>query len=66
MSQPLVSVLLTVYNRESVINTIDSILKQTYSNFEFIIVDNCSTDNTCKVINEIKDNRIKLYINDKN
>ena len=66
MSQPLVSVLLTVYNRESVINTIDSILKQTYSNFEFIIVDNCSTDNTCKVINKIQDNRIKLYINDKN
>lgn len=66
MQKPLVSVLLTVYNRESIINTINSILEQTYTNFEFIIVDNCSTDSTCKIISEIEDNRIKLFINDKN
>lgn len=63
---PLVSVLLTVYNRETVIDTIMSILKQSYQNFEFIIIDNNSTDNTVKMIQELKDPRIKIFVNEEN
>ena len=42
--------------------TIDSVLRQTYRNWEMIIVDDASTDNTCTIIYDYckKDNRIKL------
>lgn len=62
----LVSCLLTVYNRETVKETIQSLLTQTYRDIEIIIVDNCSTDNTVNIIKSINDSRIKLYVNDKN
>ena len=65
-TKPLVSVVLTVYNRPSVVRTIKSILTQTYSNLELIVVDNASTDDTIKAIKEIADDRLKLFINDKN
>lgn len=57
-----ISVLMCVRNGERYIReTIDSILNQTYKDFEFIIVVNCSTDNTLDIINEYKDERIKVY-----
>lgn len=57
---PLISVIIPTYNRENIIvNTINSVLKQTYSNFELLIIDDASTDNTEQKINEIKDKRIK-------
>lgn len=65
-NEPLVTVLLTVYNRPSVVNTIDSILKQTFRDFELLIVDNASEDNTCDVIRAYKDERIRLVVNEKN
>ena len=47
---PLVSVLITSYNREKYIEeAIQSVLSQEYTNFELIIVDDCSTDNTLKL-----------------
>ena len=63
---PKVTVLMTVYNRETVSKTIDSILQQTFKDFEFLIIDNASTDNTQKIINSYTDKRIRLYINDNN
>lgn len=66
MEKPLVTVLMTVYNRENVSNTMKSILNQTYENFEFLIVDNASTDRTCDVINSFNDSRIRLVVNEKN
>lgn len=63
---PMVTVLLTVYNRVTVVSTIKSILAQTYDDFELLIIDNASTDATHKVIKEIKDPRIRLIINEKN
>ncbi|MFD0767741.1 glycosyltransferase family 2 protein [Bacillus sp. CGMCC 1.60114] len=56
----LVSVVIPTYNRSSLIKrTIDSVLNQTYTNFELIIVDDASTDNTEEIIKEYNDLRIK-------
>ncbi len=64
--ETLVSVCMTNYNYENFIKeTIDSVLFQTYKNFEFIIIDNASTDGSVKIINSYDDPRIKLHINEK-
>jgi glycosyltransferase involved in cell wall biosynthesis len=66
---PLVSVLMTAYNRETYIaEAIESVLASTYKNFELIIVDDRSKDNTVQIIEDFlkKDSRIKLFINEKN
>lgn len=66
---PLVSVLMTTFNRSDFISAaIESILKSTYTNFELIIVDDCSTDNTVDIIRYYSnlDERIFLYENEKN
>ena len=61
MENPLVSIIVPIYNSEkSVKRTIESLLKQTYPNLEFILVDDGSTDNSGKIIDEFrkKDARI--------
>lgn len=67
--KPCVSVGLPVYNGENfIIETLDSILSQTYTDFELIISDNASTDNTqniCKAY-AAKDKRIRYYRNEQN
>ena len=63
---PLVTVLLPVYNRPTVTKTITSILQQTYTNFELLIIDNASTDSTVEEIRKINDSRIKLVVNEVN
>ena len=58
-----VSIILPVYNREDTIrNTIDSVIQQTYKNFELIIIDDGSNDDSQKICSEYvqKDDRIKL------
>jgi glycosyltransferase involved in cell wall biosynthesis len=68
-NEPLVSVLMTAYNREKYIaQAIESVLASTYSNFELIIVDDCSADNTLKIAETFQrqDARIKLFKNDMN
>lgn len=63
----LVSVIMPSYNTaEFIKESINSVLNQTYQNFEIIIVDDCSTDNTDEVVAEIKDERIKYLKNEKN
>nr|WP_246521273.1 MULTISPECIES: glycosyltransferase family 2 protein [Ornithinibacillus] len=62
-NDPLISVITPAYNAERFIGeTIESVLCQTYSNWEMIIVDDCSTDRTVAYIQEYakKDSRIKL------
>jgi len=64
--RPKVSVCIPVYNRpEYVKETIESVLAQTFKDFEIIVSDNCSTDNTFDVVKSYaaKDSRIKLYRN---
>jgi len=66
---PLVSVLMTAFNRELYIaEAIQSVLDSTFKDFELIIVDDCSSDDTNKIARqfESKDPRVKLYLNEKN
>ncbi len=64
---PKVSVILPVYNCEQYIfETVQSVLNQTFADFELLIVDDCSTDNTVKIIKEFNDSRINLIIKEKN
>ncbi len=63
----LVSVILPAYNAEKTIGeTIESILQQTFSDFEFIIINDGSTDRTEEAVLSYKDERIKYYANDTN
>ena len=65
----MISVIMSAYNAEKHIsNSIESILSQSYQNFEFLIMDDGSTDNTSKIITSyIKtDTRIKLFNNKSN
>ena len=64
-----VSVIMPVYNAEKhVEEAVNSILNQTYKEFELIIIDDCSTDSSYKLLQTLaaKDERIKLYKNTKN
>ena len=61
-----VSVVMSTYNRENTIKeSIDSILNQSFCDFEFIIVDDASTDSTEKIIKSYDDDRI-LYLKNHN
>lgn len=65
-SPPLISAILPVYNGEDHLKEcIDSVLNQTFTNFEFIIVDDASTDSTPQILAKYsnKDERIKIITN---
>ncbi len=63
----MISIVTASYNYEQYITeTIQSVLNQTYTDWEMIIVDDCSTDNSIEVIKSFNDNRIKLFVNEKN
>jgi glycosyltransferase involved in cell wall biosynthesis len=69
MENPLVSVLMTAYNRERYIaEAIESVLSSTYKNFELVIVDDCSADETFEIAKkyEQKDTRVRVYRNKTN
>lgn len=62
MESKLVSIIMPTYNCAKFIGkTIESVIAQTYENWELIIVDDCSKDNTEEVVSKYKDNRIKYY-----
>ena len=67
IENPLISVLLSVYNDDKNIQkSIDSILSQSYKNIELLVIDDCSTDNTYKILNDIKDIRVRIIRNKNN
>lgn len=65
--KPTITALMTTYNAEAWVDeTIDSVLNQTYSTFEFLIIDDGSSDGTVERIKRYSDKRIKLIENHKN
>ena len=61
MKKPFVSVVMPFFNSERFIKeAITSILNQTYDSFEFIIINDGSSDHSYEIVKEIKDPRIKL------
>ena len=71
LNLPLVSFVVTSYNYEKyILKTLESIKKQSYKNFEILVVDDCSSDNSCKVvekfIEENQDLKITLLKKKKN
>ena len=62
-----ISVIMPVYNAERYLKkTIDSLLNQTYEDFEIVAVDDCSIDKSYEILKSIKDSRLKVYRNKKN
>ncbi|MCF7869806.1 MAG: glycosyltransferase family 2 protein [Candidatus Omnitrophica bacterium] len=60
--KPLFSIIIPTYNRRQFLKiAIESVLKQTYANYELIIVDDGSTDNTKELIKDYKDSRLNYY-----
>ena len=64
---PRVTVLMTVYNGEKYLKEcMDSVLNQTFKDFEFLILDDCSTDSSVDIIKSYNDTRIRLIENREN
>lgn len=63
----LVSIIMPVYNRVGIVEkAIDSVLNQTYTNFELVIVDDGSSDGTRDLLEDMDDDRIRLIFNESN
>jgi glycosyltransferase involved in cell wall biosynthesis len=66
-AEPRVTVLMPVYNAEKYLrDAIDSILRQTYSDYAFLIINDGSTDDSVKIIQSYSDERIRVIDNEKN
>lgn len=66
-TQPLVTVFISCYNRQNFIReSLESVLKQSYKNIEILIIDDCSTDDTLKILAEYQDDRIIILKNSTN
>ena len=64
---PLVSVVITTYNGARCLkNTIQSVINQTYTNWELILIDDASTDNTADIVSTFNDQRIRYHKLEKN
>ena len=62
MKNELVSIIMPTYNCAKFIKeTIESVISQTYENWELVIIDDCSNDNTEEVVASFNDKRIKYY-----
>ncbi|MFH0780842.1 MAG: glycosyltransferase [Pseudomonadota bacterium] len=62
-----ITVLMPVYNAGALVGTsVRSVINQTFTDFEFLIIDDCSTDNTVAILESFSDRRIRLIKNDTN
>ncbi len=66
-TNPTISVIMPVYNAQTYLREcIDSVLNQTFADFEFIIIDDCCTDSTATILSSYNDARIKIFKNETN
>ena len=66
---PKISLIMSVYNGESYLSeAIESVLSQTFEDFELIVINDCSTDGTGEILNRYsqQDSRVKVYTNEEN
>lgn len=62
MSKPLVSVIIPNFNRARFLpEVVESVVKQTYSNLEIIVVDDCSTDRSVEILRELREKYTNLF-----
>lgn len=67
MKDPTVTILMTVYNGGKYLEpTLKSVLSQTHKDFEFLIINDCSRDNSAEIIRGMNDSRIVLHNNEMN
>lgn len=60
MNSPIFTIIISTYNRRDLVpRTIQSVLNQTFTDFELLVIDNGSTDDTCFVVQQFKDRRIQ-------
>ena len=65
--KPYFSVIIPLYNKENfVLNTIESVLNQTFTDFEIIIIEDCSTDKSLEIVSKIVNDKIKIIKHEKN
>lgn len=65
--EKLVSVFINAYNSEKfILETVNSVLNQTYKNIQLIVIDDCSTDNTYELLKTVNDERLEIYKNNIN
>ncbi len=67
--KPDISVIMSVYNGETYLEeAIESVIKQTFDNWELVIINDCSTDSTEKILSDFssRDERIKVHTNEVN
>lgn len=63
----MISVIIPTFNRENtILASVQSVLNQSYKDLELIVVDDCSNDNTVKIINQISDQRLRIIRHKKN
>ena len=64
MKSPAISVLIPTYNQQALLlDTIDSVLRQSFHDFEIIVADDCSTDGTEEAVRSLRDDRVSYYKN---
>ena len=64
---PEISIITPSYNSSKYLNeTIDSVLNQTFEDWEWLITDDCSTDNSVEILEKQTDSRIKVFKTEKN
>ncbi len=64
---PVISVLMPAYNTERyILQSVQSVLGQTFEDFELLVIDDCSTDETAKILSSIQDRRLRVLHNERN
>ena len=64
---PKISIIMSCYNHDKFVGeAINSVLNQSFKDFEFLIIDDNSTDKTYDIVNSFNDPRIKVFLNEKN